>query len=340
MSRVRAVRRAALAVTVLLIAVAALVAAPSGREDDRREATIPSARAAGPTTRWTPLRRATVARTEVAAARIGDAIYVAGGFAAPDGVTSAVVERYDVRRDRWTRVAPMPVAVNHPAAAVHDGRLYVIGGYASPQGLNEATAAVQRFDPRTGRWSRVADLPRPVAAHAAGTVGDRILVAGGARDGRVLRSLHVYDVARDRWSTGPPMGAAREHLAGTVSGGAFYVLSGRAAGRGNFTVAERYVPARRRWERVPSSRKARGGIGAATLSDGRIVLVGGEEGAGTIREVELYDPRRRRWARLPDLRTPRHGLGVVARGRDVYAVEGGDRPGLFFSDALERLTVR
>ena len=296
--------------------------------------------AAGTTMRWTPLRDATASRTEVAAARLGDAIYIAGGYAAPDGRTSAVVERYDIARDRWTRVADLPVAVNHAAATVHRGQLYVIGGYAAERGLDGATRAVQRYDPRSDRWTRAPDLPRPVAAHVAGTIGGRLYVAGGARDGRALRSLLVFDVEDDRWYTGPVMGRAREHLAGTASGGAFYVLSGRAAGQGNFTTSERYVPARRRWERVPPSRKARGGIGAATLSDGRVVLAGGEEAAGTIREVELYDPRTRRWSRLPDLRTPRHGLGVVARGRHVYAIEGGVQPGLFYSRALERLTVR
>ena len=48
------------------------------------------------------------------------------------------------------------------------------------------------------------------------------------------------------------MSVAREHLGGAVSGGAFYVLAGRAAGAGNFTVAERYVPRGDRWERLPT----------------------------------------------------------------------------------------
>jgi hypothetical protein len=37
---------------------------------------------------WTPLPSATLERTEVAAARIGDSIYVAGGFV-PAGMTTA-----------------------------------------------------------------------------------------------------------------------------------------------------------------------------------------------------------------------------------------------------------
>jgi hypothetical protein len=89
---------------------------------------------------------------------------------------------------------------------------------------------------------------------------------------------------------------------------------------------------------VPAMRNERGGIGAATVQ-GRIVVAGGEESAGTIREVELYDPATRRWRALPDLPTPRHGLGVVARGRRVFTIEGGDSPGFAFTDALEALDV-
>jgi hypothetical protein len=35
--------------------------------------------------------------------------------------------------------------------------------------------------------------------------------------------------------------------------------------------------------------------------------------------------------------TPRHGLGGTARGGTVYSLEGGPRPGLAFSNALESL---
>jgi non-specific serine/threonine protein kinase len=135
------------------------------------------------------------------------------------------------------------------------------------------------------------------------------------------------------------MSVAREHLGGAVSGGAFHVLAGRAAGVGNMTVAERYLPRRRRWERLSDLTRARGGTAATALQDGRIVIAGGEEDAGTIKEVELYDPTDRSWSRLPDMPTPRHGLGVVAQGRRVFTVQGGPEPGFHFSSAIEALTV-
>src|SRR5204863_193490 len=89
-------------------------------------------------------------------------------------------------------------------------------------------------------------LPRLAGGLAAGVMALRLCVAGGARGGAPLRTLEVFDLDTRRWRRGPDMAVAREHLAGTVAGGAFYVLGGRAAGRGNFTVAERFVPARGR----------------------------------------------------------------------------------------------
>src|SRR5687767_11074465 len=90
--------------------------------------------------RWSRLDRSTVARTEVAAAVVGRSLYVAGSFAAPDGLTTDVVERYDLVRGAWSRVAPLPQALNH-AAAASDGRsLYVVGGYAGRRSLDEEVA--------------------------------------------------------------------------------------------------------------------------------------------------------------------------------------------------------
>jgi N-acetylneuraminic acid mutarotase len=286
---------------------------------------------------WHSLARATLSRTEVAAARVGGYAYVAGGFERASGATTAATERYDLRRDRWARVAEMPVALNHAAAVSWRGDGYVIGGYRGDTSLSGAVATLYRYDPERDRWTRLESAPTARGALAAGVIGDRLYAVGGVdAAGATLRTLEIYDLRRRRWTRGPSMRVAREHLAAAVAGRRLYVLAGRVGGR-NLAVAEAYDPARRRWLRVPSMRKPRGGIAAAAIG-GRIVVLGGEEGAGTIREVELYDPARRRWSALPDLPTPRHGLGAVAfRGR-VYAFEGGDQPGFHFTDVLEALS--
>jgi N-acetylneuraminic acid mutarotase len=312
---------------------AALAATACGGDGDRKTP------AAG---QWRALAPAQLERTEVAAARVGRFIYVMGGFepGSPNGgATTAAVERYDIERDRWTRVADMPAALNHPAAVAYRGRIYVLGGYADADRSAGAVATLYRYEPGRDRWTRLPSALTARAALAVGVIRGRLYAAGGANAEGALTTLEIYDFRRRRWRTGPDMAVAREHLAGAVAGGRFHVLAGRAGGRGNFDVVEAYDPRTRRWSRLPSMSKPRGGTAATTVS-GRIVIAGGEEAAGTIREVELYDPRTRRWRRLPDMATPRHGLGVVSRGRRVYAIEGGDRPGFAFTDALEALDVR
>lgn len=289
---------------------------------------------------WTPLPSADLARTEVAAARIGTSIYVVGGFLG-NGRTTAAVERYDIRRRRWSRVRSMPVGLNHATAVAYRGRLFVSGGYASQTGLSGATNVLLRYDPRTRRWRRLPPAPTPRAAHATAVIRDRLYVAGGANDTGSLRSLEVYDFKRRRWRSGPSFpGPARNHTTGVATGGRFYVLAGRDSA--NHATAERYDPRRRVWQALPAMRTPRGGIASVRLRDGRIVVFGGEEltpGGTTIKPVELFDPRTRRWSRLPGMRTPRHGLGGAALGRRVFALEGGTSPGLTVSDTLETLVV-
>lgn len=287
---------------------------------------------------WRTLRNATLARTEVAAARIGDHAYVVGGFAPPAGETSAVLERYDLKRNRWTRRRPIPQAVNHAAAVAYRGDLYVLGGFAARTGLADETRAFWRYRPRTNRWTRMSDAPSARGALAAGVIGDRLYAIGGARSGTALATLEVYDFRRRRWSTGRAMPTAREHLAAAVRGRALYVLAGRAAGQGNFDVVERYTPATRRWRTLAPMRRPRGGIAAATVAD-QVVVAGGEEDRGTIAEVEAYDPRGARWRLLPALPTPRHGLGAVAHEGRIVVLEGGPEPGLTYSRSGEALRV-
>jgi N-acetylneuraminic acid mutarotase len=309
-----------------------LIALGDSSGNDRQSAT------GSRTDAWTALHPAILERTEVAAARVGQFIYVVGGFERSTGETTAAVERYNIQTNRWRRETSMPVGLNHPAAAAYNGDVYVLGGYTGRSSLTGAVASLYRYDPTTSQWSRLPNAPTRRAALAVGVVGKRLFAAGGANSSGALKRLEIYDFEQQRWARGPDMGTAREHLAGAVSEGRFYVLAGRASGQGNFKVVERYLPTPRRWERLPDMTKARGGIAAATVGK-RVVVFGGEEAAGTIKEVEIYDPVANRWSRLPDMLTPRHGLGGISRSGRVYAIEGGPTPGFDFSNAIEALDI-
>jgi N-acetylneuraminic acid mutarotase len=293
----------------------------------------------GRSDRWTAHTPATLARTEVGAARIGHRIYVVGGYEQQTRATTRAVERYDIRGDRWKRVRSMPVGINHAAAVAYQGKLYVHGGYRGAAGV--VSARLYAYNPRRDRWLRLPSSPTPRAAQAAAVIGHRLYVAGGAGTSGSLRSLEIYNFRARRWRRGPDfLGPARNHTTGAASGGRFYVIAGRDGG--NLRAVDRYSPKTGSWSRMPPLRTARGGIASARLQDGRIAVFGGEqqrEGNQTIAEVEVFDPAGLRWRRLPPLRTPRHGLGGAARGRRLFAIEGGPRPGLFFSRAIEVLDV-
>lgn len=323
-----------------LTALAATTAAAAllSRGDEANGGT--AARSGG----WVRLPPSPLERTESAAARVGRFVYVVGGFTAPDSATTNQVARYDIRTGAWTLVAPLRIAVNHPAVAAGAGRcrgdVYVYGGYTATGALSGETDALQRFDPETGSWSLLPGSGIARGAAALAPVGCSLYATGGAGGGVVHRTVQVYEIGRRAWRFAPTMRVAREHHASVAIGGRILVFGGRDFGR-NLDSVEELGPKGGKWRKRPPMPTPRSGFGAAPVK-AWAVLVGGEElvqGGTTIRPVEAFDPRSRRWRELAGMITPRHGLGVVSRGRRVFALEGGPRPGGSFSAAAEMLRV-
>jgi hypothetical protein len=330
----RRARWAAVAIPLALAGVAAAIAIPDGGDGSDSGNT---ARAA----RWTPLPPGPLERTEVGAARVGRFIYVAGGAGPPGLEPSSQVARYGIRSGAWMLAAPMPIAVHHPAVAAGAGRcrgsVYAFGGYTSG---DQEVDALQRYDPATDSWTILPGSGAPRGAATLAAAGCSLYAIGGARGGVALRAVQVYDIRRDAWRSGPSMRVAREHLASVVIRGRVLALGGRAGG-GNLAVVEELASRAGKWRRRPPIPTARSGFGAAAVR-GWAVVVGGEElspGGETIRPVEAFDPRSGRWRKLPAMLTPRHGLGVAASGPRIFAAEGGPRPALSYSAALEMLHV-
>jgi N-acetylneuraminic acid mutarotase len=291
---------------------------------------------------WTALTPGPLERTEVGAARIGDRIYVVGGFISSGGTTGRMV-RYDISGDRWRELAPLPIAVNHPGVTAYGGRLYLLGGNL---GAERKSRRLYRYAPSRDRWTRLRDAPTARAALGLVAIGDRLYAAGGytAAD-ETVRRLEIYDLEKDRWTTGAKMPSGRNHVGAARLKGSMVITGGRPGPvHGGLDTVEAYDPRHDRWTAMPELATARSGHVAVTVGGprgGRIVVFGGEEldGASTIAEAEVFDPRTGAWTPLPQMVTPRHGVGGAAKGNRVYAVEGGPRPGLAFSGAIEYLDL-
>src|SRR5207248_8663608 len=110
---------------------------------------------------WSDRAALPTPRSGIAAAALGDRIYVVGGEQ-PSG-TFAEVEAYRPGDDTWASAPYLPTP-RHGLAAVAgpDGALYVLAGGPTPGG--SASAANERFSP--GGWRGGGDLgrcPRPRA---------------------------------------------------------------------------------------------------------------------------------------------------------------------------------
>jgi hypothetical protein len=333
----RAARWATLAIPLALAGIAAAVVLPDGGDGADRRATASGAR-------WTTLPSSPVERTEVGAARVGRFIYVVGGFVQPNLQTTDQVARYEISTGSWSTVAPLPVAVNHPAVAAGAGRcagqIYVYGGYTGSGDLSNEIDALQRFDPRSGSWTRLSGSGAARGAATLAPVGCSLYAIGGATGGSPQRLVQIYDIRRGSWRRGPRMRVAREHLASVAIRKHVLVLGGRAGG-GNLDVVEDLNVRTGKWRRRPPIPTARSGFGAAVVR-GWAVVAGGEElspGGETIGQVQAFNPGSSRWRKLPGMLTPRHGLGVVAQGPRIFTIEGGPTPGASYSSLTETLRV-
>lgn len=292
-----------------------------------------------PHERWTRLTAAPSARTEVAAARVGDAAYIVGGFDT-SARSSDVVERLDLRTGKWSRSTPLPHPLNHMSVVARGTSLYVLGGYSGESDTSSgATAAFWRFDTVGHTWQRMPDAPLPRAAAGAAVLGERLYVVGGRNDAQpTIGELDVFDFATGVWTSGPALQHPREHVAAVAADGSIYVLGGRVLGAGTFADVERYEPGAKRWQVVAKMPVARAGFEAVAVGS-RVVVVGGEDATETVTEVDALNTDTGRWRRLAPMLTPRHGLGVVAAGPLVWAIDGGQQAGLTTSNVVERLRL-
>ncbi|TRY89410.1 hypothetical protein DNTS_010813 [Danionella cerebrum] len=94
------------------------------------------------------------------------------------------------------------------------------------ESLQERNFTVDCFDPRTGKWEKLAALGSLLCPGCT-AVGGRLFVAGGIlRSGQVSSSLHEYDVVVNSWITRPQMSDPRAMLGLLGSGGFLYALGG------------------------------------------------------------------------------------------------------------------
>lgn len=174
---------------------------------------------------------------------------------------------------------------------------------------------------------RVANLPRPRAAHSATLLRDgRVLLAGGCHaqgcEEGISGDALLFDPGSKTFKrTGALVQPRVGHRAIRLRGGAVLLLGGWTA-NGATALVERYDPATGTFSRHGRLLQARDGFSATPLADGNILVAGGYSGAmQRLSSAEVYDPRTGKSKAVGDLATPRmsHTATRLADGRVLIA---------------------
>jgi len=174
--------------------------------------------------RWVdgpPLRHA---RAAAAAAVVGNKIVVVGGRTGASQQLVKPTEIFD--GTSWHDATPILVPGNHLAAA-SDGRyLYAVGGHQISETSN--TAAVQRFDPATDKWTQLTSMSAAASGLGAAVVGDQLITVGGDNALTVFSTVRAYNLATKTWTTLPNLPAARTGMGVVAYRNILYALDGAA----------------------------------------------------------------------------------------------------------------
>ena len=281
---------------------------------------------------WTDGPELHHARAAGAAAVVGNKIVVVGGRTA--GTSAAPVTPTEVfDGTSWQDYADIPIPGDHLAAASDGTYLYAVGGRKLEVTAN--TAAVQRFDPNTDRWTPLPAMPSAVSDSGAAIVGGRLIVVGGESIGTVFNTVRAYDPTSSTWSTLANLAAARHGLAVAAVGNTLYAIDGAAAPGHNAstsTVQTLTVPPGPAqpaggWRLGGDSPLAVQQVGAAVL-DGRIWVAGGLTGPDSATaKTEFYDPTIGTWSPGPDLPVALHHAMMVTYRNTVWVIGGFEPQG-------------
>jgi non-specific serine/threonine protein kinase len=173
--------------------------------------------------RWKALPSMRAPRVAGAAVTVGHRIVVVGGQANDRLVPSTEV--FD--GSRWTPADDIPTPREHLAAATDGTYVYAVGGRALDPGKN--SSAFERFDPGSGKWSKLPDLPEEMGGLGAAYVDGQIVVTGGETPTDVTGATYVYDISKRRWSKAATLRTPRHGMAVVAFGDTVYALEGATA---------------------------------------------------------------------------------------------------------------
>jgi len=169
---------------------------------------------------WAKLPSLNHARAAPAAATVGDRIVVTGGQN-----NKKIVPQTEVfDGTSWKQAADEPTPREHSAAVSDGSYFYVLGGRFLSSDKN--SAAFNRFDPESEKWTSLPDMPNPHGSYGATFIHGRIVAVGGEEPTQVIATADMYDITDNKWITLTPMPTPRHAEVVAAIGNTVYCIDG------------------------------------------------------------------------------------------------------------------
>lgn len=167
---------------------------------------------------WEELPAMPEVRAAGGAVAIDGKIYVAGGVG-PSGLASTTMV-FDIADASWSTAEGVPTQREHLGVATDGRKLYVVGGRPPNTDVLEA------FDPVSGEWERLGDMPTARGGLAAAGTENGLIVAAGGEADATFPEVEAYDVGEDRWVKLEDLPTPRHGLGVVAVGNTVYVVAG------------------------------------------------------------------------------------------------------------------
>lgn len=273
---------------------------------------------------WDMLQPMETGRSEIAAALLGDEVYIAGGIGFFRTLSSC--EIYNIPKDRWTRCPDLPLPIHHVAMASDGNNVYAAGGYSELNFGLYQDAKLWKLGP--DNWEVEADLPEPIGEHSMVAHAGAIYLFGGRGADGDSAAMRKYDLRAKSWSNAPPLPIARHSFASFMVGNELWVTGGRNAAQGTrIARTDIYSFETDSWRQGPDMPTGRGGHAAAHL-DGQVHIIGGEVFSPTVLvdAHNVFDINSETWSEGPLMPAPRHGMVAVTYQDQILVFGGGAKP--------------
>ena len=253
------------------------------------------------------------ARQGMAAAVLNDTVYVMGGAQFGHNAL-AVVEAYVANQDTWLiNIAPLNYPRTSGAAAAFEGKIYVFGG----RDHSVLVSQVEVYDPATGQWSQISQLPTPREGLAAVVMDSSIWLIAGSDLQANTAIIERYYPRSNTWDTLPyQLNQSRVAAVAGFLNGEIYVFGGYYFGP--LDSYEKFTPGQG-WSAEGNMLYSCGAAAGAVAND-QVWIVGGEDQSGILTMVQYF--HQGNWNQGPSLQTSRHKLSVAYVNNTLFAIGG------------------